>query len=74
MPTVPIESLPPEDEPEWIFPYQGMDVGDSFFVPTLRTSWMIYMIDTTSKKLGYRMKSYPTTCDGVLGVRSWRIN
>lgn len=73
MPLIPIESLPPENEPEWIFPYSGMAVGDSFFVPTLRYSWMIHMIDLTSKKCGIQMRSYPTVCDGVLGVRSWRV-
>jgi len=64
--------LPP-DEPEWIFPYTGMNIGDSFFIPTMRPAYMAYMIDTTSKKAGVKIKAYTTTKDGVLGVRAWRV-
>jgi hypothetical protein len=61
------------DEPEWIFPFQGMEIGDSFFIPTLRTAEMIYAIDTGAKRVGVRIKSYVTTKDGHIGVRTWRI-
>ena len=27
-------------EPEWIFPFEGMLIGDSFFIPTLDPSHM----------------------------------
>jgi hypothetical protein len=61
------------EEPEWIFPYSGMNIGDSFFVPTMKPAYMSYIIDTTSKKFGVRMKCY-TVCDqGLFGVRAWRI-
>ena len=60
-------------EPEWIFPYQGMEIGDSFFMPTLRPSYGHYVIDVTSKKVGVRVKTYTTVYDGVLGVRAWRV-
>jgi hypothetical protein len=61
------------EEPVWLFPFQGMDIGDSFFIPTLRTAEMIYAIDTGAKRVGIRIKSYVTTKDGHLGVRTWRI-
>ena len=60
-------------EPEWVFPYQGMDIGDSFFMPTVRPSFGHYIIDLTSKKVGIRVKTYTMNCDGVLGVRAWRV-
>jgi hypothetical protein len=62
------------EEPVWLFPFQGMDIGDSFFIPTLRTSEMIYSIDTGAKRVGIRIKSYVTTKDGHIGVRTWRIS
>jgi hypothetical protein len=61
------------EEPVWLFPFQGMDIGDSFFIPTLRTSEMIYSIDTGAKRVGIRIKSFVTTKDGHIGVRTWRI-
>ena len=33
------------DEPEWIFPFEAMEVGQSFFVPTLKPSPMLYAIE-----------------------------
>jgi hypothetical protein len=61
------------DEPEWVFPYQFMEVGESFFMPTVRPAYAHYVIDKTSKKVGVVMKTYTVTEDGVLGVRSWRV-
>jgi hypothetical protein len=61
------------EEPVWLFPFQGMDIGDSFFIPTLRTAEMIYAIDTGAKRVGIKIKSYVTTKDGHIGVRTWRI-
>ena len=60
-------------EPEWIFPFNSMEVGDSFFIPTLRFAEMIYAIDCGSKRAGIKVKSYIATKDNHLGVRTWRI-
>jgi len=62
----------PPNEPEWLFPFHSLRVGDSFFVPTMRPAYMLFIIDTTSKKAGVRVKTFVTTKDGVLGVRAWR--
>jgi hypothetical protein len=61
------------DEPEWVFPYQFMEVGESFFMPTIRPAYAHYVIDKTAKKVGVVMKTYTVMEDGVLGVRSWRV-
>jgi len=50
-----------------------MEIGDSFFMPTVRPAYGHYIIDLTSKRVGLRMKVYTVTEDGVLGVRAWRI-
>ena len=63
----------PVDEPEWLFPFEFMEVGDSFFIPTMRPAHLIYVIDLTSKKVGIKMKSYTRREKDILGVRSWRV-
>jgi hypothetical protein len=63
----------PTDEPEWTLPYDFMRVGDSFFIPTMRPTHMLYIIDTTSKKMGVKMKTLVRHENGILGVRAWRI-
>lgn len=68
----PIAPLP-ESEPEWLFPFEFMNVGDSFFIPTMRPSHLIYVIENTSKKVKVEMKAFPRTEKGVLGVRAWRV-
>ena len=62
------------EEPNWLFPFEGMEVGDSFFVPTLRFADMIYAIDTGAKRAGIRTKVYVTTKDDHIGVRVWRMS
>jgi hypothetical protein len=62
------------DEPEWVFPFSGMSIGDSFFIPTMKPAYMTYTIDTAAKKSDVRVKVFTVAEDGVLGVRTWRIN
>jgi hypothetical protein len=61
-------------EPEWIFPYLTMEVGDSFFMPTVRPAYGHYIIDVTSKRVDVVMKTHTVIEDNVLGVRAWRIS
>ncbi len=60
-------------EPEWVFPFEAMSVGDSFFVPTLKPSPIIYAIETGAKRAKVVVKAYVTEKDGCLGVRAWRV-
>lgn len=60
------------EEPEWIFPFQGMEVGDSFFIPTLKPAALIYVIDSRAKVYGIKVKCYAMSKEGHLGVRTWR--
>lgn len=61
------------NEPEWLFPFDVMSVGESFFIPTIKPAHLIYMIDSGSKRAGIKVKSYIMAKDEVLGVRTWRI-
>jgi ethanolamine utilization microcompartment shell protein EutL len=60
-------------EPEWIFPFDGMNVGDSFFIPTLRPAEMIFVIDNRAKAARVKVKAFPSSKDGRLGIRVWRV-
>ena len=60
-------------EPEWVFPFQGMEVGDSFFIPTVRPAALLYVVDTRAKVYGIKVKVYPASKEGHLGVRVWRV-
>lgn len=60
-------------EPEWLFPFQGMQVGDSFFIPTLRFSEMIYAVEAGAKRLNMVVKAYVSAKENHIGVRAWRV-
>ena len=60
-------------EPEWLLPFEGMGIGDSFFIPTLRPAELIYSIDCGAKRVGIKVKAYVSAKDEKLGVRAWRI-
>jgi hypothetical protein len=60
-------------EPEWIFPFEGMSVGESFFIPTLKPADMIFIVDTRAKVAKVRVKTFTSSKEGHLGVRVWRI-
>jgi hypothetical protein len=61
------------NEPEWIFPFTAMEVGESFFIPTLRFADMIFALENGAKRAGIRVKCYVTVKDKHLGVRAWRV-
>lgn len=60
-------------EPEWIFPFEGMEVGDSFFIPTLKIPEMLYVVDCRAKVAKVKVKAYASSKEGHLGVRVWRV-
>lgn len=61
------------EEPEWIFPFEGMNIGDSFFIPTLKPAEMIYVVDTRAKAAKIKVKAFTVLKDGNIGVRVWRV-
>ena len=60
-------------EPEYLLPFEQMKVGDSFFLPTLRPAEMTYVVDTRAKVAKIKVKSYPATKGGCMGIRVWRV-
>jgi hypothetical protein len=67
-------SNPLRDEPSWIYPFMGMNVGDSFFIPTMKSSEIIYSVMEAAKREGIRVKAFSAMKDGIMGVRVWRVN
>jgi beta-phosphoglucomutase-like phosphatase (HAD superfamily) len=61
------------NEPEWLFPFESMSVGDSFFIPTLKTAPMIHAIESGAKRVKIRIKTCVVVEDKLMGVRTWRI-
>ena len=60
-------------EPEFIFPFGLMNIGDSFFIPTLRPAQLVYIVNSQAQLAKTRIRVYPAAKDGLLGVRVWRI-
>ena len=60
-------------EPVWLFPFEGMAVGDSFFIPTLQPAQMIYVINSRAKAAKVKVKTFTSEKEGCLGVRVWRM-
>jgi len=63
-----------QTEPEWVFPFDAMEVGNSFFIPTLDPAVLLYAIDCGAKRAKVKVKSYITTHNDLMGVRTWRMN
>ena len=60
-------------EPEYFLPFEQMKVGDSFFLPTLKPAEMTYIVDTRSKVAKVKVKCFPATKDGCMGIRVWCV-
>jgi len=54
-------------------PLMGMEVGDSFFVPSYDTTATIRMIQREARICSVFVKSIVVLYEGVLGVRVWRV-
>lgn len=62
------------NEPGWIYPFMGMNIGDSFFIPTMKSAEIIYSVTEAAKTYGIRTKAFASMKDGIMGVRVWRVN
>ena len=61
------------NEPIWLFPFHVMEIGNSFFIPTMKPAAMIYALDSGAKREQIKIKTFITMKDKVLGVRAWRV-
>jgi hypothetical protein len=49
-----------------------MEIGESFFIPTLKQSAMIFAVESAAKRAKVRIRVYPSLKEGCLGIRVWR--
>lgn len=56
-----------------MFPFDSMSSGESFFVPTLKPASMVYTVNRMAHLAKVRVRVYPATKDGLLGVRVWKL-
>jgi|TARA_R110000803_G_C11988871_1_gene321656 hypothetical protein len=61
------------NEPEWVYPFEAMGAGESFFIPTMKSSQAIYAIESGAKRAKVKVKVYPSIKEGCMGVRCWRV-
>jgi hypothetical protein len=64
---------PRTGEPVWLFPFESLGDGESFFIPTLKPNDMVNVVMSRARAAGVKVRAYPTTHNQVLGVRVWRI-
>lgn len=63
-----------QNEPEWLFPFEFMEVGQSFFIPTMQTASMLHAIESGAKRSKIKVRAYITIKDKHIGVRAWRVS
>ena len=61
------------EEPEFVLPFDWMSPGESFFIPTLRPAFMVYVVVQSAQNAKVKVRVYPATKDGLLGVRVWKL-
>lgn len=50
-----------------------MQVGDSFFIPTLNPTGVIQSIYAAAREVGIDVTCHHALSHGVFGVRTWRV-
>ena len=56
------------------YPYLLMNIGDSFFIPNMKSTSMSCQLNSFSKNHpGYAFVTHKATKNGVIGLRVWRV-
>ena len=63
----------PEKNVRWKYPFEQMEVGDSFFVVNKDTTQMSALCKRAATRLGGRFVTAKVEHDGGSGVRVWRM-
>jgi len=73
--TVQKVALPPRAKSgrEAVYPYQDMEIGDSFFVPNKKHSQLSSMTYYAKTRHGVTLSMRKDVVDGVKGIRLFRI-
>jgi len=60
------------EEPVWVFPFDFMEIGESFFIPTLKQSAMTYAVESGAKRAKVKVRVCPSIKEDCIGIRVWR--
>lgn len=63
----------PDKHVRWKYPFEQLEVGDSFFVPNKDTTQMSALCKRAALRLGRRFVTAKFDKDGQSGVRVWRM-
>ena len=63
----------PEQNIRWKYPFDQMEVGDSFFVPNKESTQMSALCKRASKRLEARFVTAKAEAGDAKGVRVWRV-
>jgi len=69
-----VEINPKTGEPVWLFPFEFLAEGDSFFIPTLNQEEMVSIVLDRAKAVNIKVRAYATTHDKIIGIRVWRLS
>lgn len=69
-----MELDPITNEPVWLFPFEYMEVGQSFFIPTMHPDRLIAVAYSQAKIAGVKIIAKRDAVDKILGVRIWLSN
>jgi hypothetical protein len=74
---IPIDKSVPLPRPRphnSVYPWQQMDVGDSFFAPCEKRGAVQSALSYAGKRNGFKFATRTVTENGVTGVRVWRVS
>jgi len=62
------------NEPVWLFPFDYMELGQSFFIPTMNPDRIIAVAYSRAKLSKVKIIAKRDITEGILGVRVWLTN
>jgi hypothetical protein len=68
-----MELDPVTKEPIWAFPFDQLEEGMSFFIPTVKPNRMIDIVNERARAAKVKVRAFTTVKDNCLGVRVWRV-
>lgn len=71
--TFQIDDDVPQPRPRLLYPLRELCVGQSFFVPGIKSSQIGGSTASVSKSTGFTFTCRAVTEDGIAGTRVWRI-
>jgi hypothetical protein len=69
-----VEIDPNTNEPVWLLPFDYMELGQSFFIPTMHPDRIIAVMYSRAKLAKVKIIAKRDVTEGIMGVRVWLTN